>query len=81
MSADRNGKGTFLVSIVSLGVLILIAGIPWGYSIHGRVVGIEEAQKTTNRRLGGIERRLEAPPPRWLVEKIKRLEEELKEKK
>ncbi len=74
--SERNGKSAFLTSIISVGVLILIAGIPFGYSMHGRVVGIEAAQNTTNKRLEGIEQGLKTTP-RWLEEKLERLEKSI----
>jgi hypothetical protein len=32
---------TLLTSLVSIGVAILLAGIPWAYTIHGRLTTIE----------------------------------------
>ena len=32
---------TLLTSLVSIGVVILLAGIPWAYTIHGRLTMIE----------------------------------------
>lgn len=32
---------TLLTTLVSLGVMILVAGIPWAYTIHGRLATIE----------------------------------------
>jgi hypothetical protein len=32
---------TLLTSLVSIGVVILLAGIPWAYTIHGRLTTIE----------------------------------------
>lgn len=32
---------TLLTSLVSIGVVILLAGIPWAYGIHGRLTKME----------------------------------------
>ena len=32
---------TLLTSLMSLGVAILLAGVPWAYGIHGRLTMIE----------------------------------------
>lgn len=39
MSAEASM--TLLTSLMSLGVVILLAGIPWSYTIHGRLATIE----------------------------------------
>jgi hypothetical protein len=36
-----------LTSLVGLGVSILLAGIPWAYSVHGRLATIEASLRET----------------------------------
>jgi hypothetical protein len=40
---------TWLTSLVSIGVVILLAGIPWAYTIHGRLATIEASLKQDSR--------------------------------
>jgi hypothetical protein len=40
---------TLLTSLVSIGVVILLAGIPWAYTIHGRLSTIEASLKSGPR--------------------------------
>jgi hypothetical protein len=40
---------TLLTSLVSIGVVILLAGIPWAYTIHGRLATIEASLKQDSR--------------------------------
>ena len=40
---------TLLTSLVSIGVVILLAGIPWAYTIHGRLATIEASLKQDAR--------------------------------
>jgi hypothetical protein len=52
---------TLLTSLVSLGVVILLAGIPWAYGVHGRLTMIETSLKDYLRhadRLDGVLERL-----------------------
>jgi len=40
--ALRNGKKVELVTVLlGLGVSVLLAGVPWAYLVHGRLVSIE----------------------------------------
>ena len=56
---------TLLTSLVSIGVIILLAGIPWAYTIHGRLATIEASLQHDPR----IADRLDT-----LVERLTRLE-------
>lgn len=50
-----------LTSLVGLGVMIMLAGIPWAYSIHGRLTKIETSLKDRlidTRQITDIEKRL-----------------------
>lgn len=52
---------TLLTSLVSVGVVILLAGIPWAYTIHGRLATIEASVKQEPQhtaRLDGVLERL-----------------------
>lgn len=56
---------TLLTSLVSIGVVILLAGIPWAYTIHGRLATIEASLKHDPQQSA----RLDA-----LLERVTRLE-------
>lgn len=49
---------TLTATAVAVGVSILIAGIPWAFSVHGRITAIETHFK-------GME-----IPPEWFREKV-----------
>lgn len=52
---------TILTSLVGLGVMIMLAGIPWAYCIHGRLTKIETSLKdrlVDSDRTTDIERRV-----------------------
>ncbi len=52
---------TLLMSLVSIGVAIALAGIPWAYTIHGRLTTIEASLKhdpPQSVRLDGLLERL-----------------------
>ena len=56
---------TLLTSLVSIGVVILLAGIPWAYTIHGRLATIEASVKQEPQH---------AAPLDGLLERLTRLE-------
>ena len=45
---------TVLTSLVAVGVLILLAGIPWAYGVHGRLTKIETSLKNHLRGSVGM---------------------------
>jgi len=50
-----------LTCLMGAGVLILLAGIPWAYSVHGRLTKIETTLKNhlvSIERLADLERRI-----------------------
>ncbi|MGY8768987.1 MAG: hypothetical protein ACKVH8_11255 [Pirellulales bacterium] len=52
---------TILTCLVGTGVSIMLAGIPWAYSVHGRLTCIETSLTHTvdmHRRLDMMEQRM-----------------------
>ncbi len=52
---------TILTSLMSLGVAILLAGVPWAYGIHGRLTIIEthlQAHLRQAERMDDVAQRL-----------------------
>jgi hypothetical protein len=46
---------TLLTSLVGVGVAILLAGLPWAYSIHGRLATIEVSLRDYLRHTDRLE--------------------------
>lgn len=65
MSAEASM--TLLTSLMSLGVVILLAGIPWAYTIHGRLATIEASLQSHLRQAERLDD---------LLERVTRLERE-----
>lgn len=59
---------TLLTSLMSIGVVILLAGIPWAYTIHGRLATIEASLSQQPQHSARLDS---------LVERLARLEVEL----
>jgi hypothetical protein len=66
MSAEASM--TLLTSLMSLGVVILLAGIPWAYTIHGRLATIEASLQSHLRQAERLDD---------LLERVTRLEREV----
>ncbi len=66
MSAEASM--TLLTSLMSLGVVILLAGIPWAYTIHGRLATIEASLQSHLRQAERLDD---------LLERVTRLEREI----
>lgn len=52
---------TVLTCLMGVGVMILLAGIPWAYNVHGRLAKIETVLKNvlaSDERLIELERRV-----------------------
>ncbi|PHR87367.1 MAG: hypothetical protein COA78_37190 [Blastopirellula sp.] len=52
---------TILICLVGTGVSIMLAGIPWAYSVHGRLTCIETSLSHTvdlHRKMEQMEKRL-----------------------
>jgi len=52
---------TILTCLMGIGVMILLAGIPWAYSVHGRLSKIEAGLKDRSisvKLLAELERRV-----------------------
>ena len=65
MSAEASM--TLLTSLMSLGVVILLAGIPWAYTIHGRLATIEVSLQSHLRQAERLDD---------LLQRVTRLERE-----
>lgn len=65
MSAEASM--TLLTSLMSLGVVILLAGIPWAYTIHGRLATIEASLQSHLRQAERLDD---------LLQRVTRLERE-----
>lgn len=50
---------TLLTSLMSIGVVILLAGIPWAYTIHGRLATIEASLSQQSQHAARLDSLLE----------------------